>query len=435
VKPSDSLQDEMITCEELEQELSQALVHLYDPDYQPSGAFCELMGCDPSLGGTLAVQAAVIRAIKDLEPRPDIPPTAYPRRVHDLLHSRFVLKLTQDETALRLSVSLSSVQRMQREAIHALARTLWECQSAVETGEIASSSGTPVDTHEDASTALQAADWESQAKRELEVLQEKASDRIADVEQVLSDILALGSSLIAEPNVELVLEYVQPGLVALVHPSALRQMVIAAIHRLANHVHTGQIALYARLTDGSARITVVGPVSTDEGPSPADFTDGILVPNGTAVEASIEDEHTFLRITVPSLSQIAVLVIDDNPDMCHFYRRCTTGTSYRVTHTTSGQRALQRIKASPPDVIVLDVMLPDVDGWKLLMELHEDPTTRPIPVIVCSVIREEDLAYSLGAAAYLSKPVDPRRFRQVLRQVSPQALEGDQKAPVSSEAA
>jgi CheY-like chemotaxis protein len=92
------------------------------------------------------------------------------------------------------------------------------------------------------------------------------------------------------------------------------------------------------------------------------------------------------------------------------------------------------VKTSPPDVIVLDVMLPDVDGWKLLMELHEDPVTRPIPIVVCSVIREEELAYSLGAAAYLSKPVDPRAFIQVLEQASARAPGGAARAPASSEA-
>jgi CheY-like chemotaxis protein len=53
------------------------------------------------------------------------------------------------------------------------------------------------------------------------------------------------------------------------------------------------------------------------------------------------------------------------------------------------------------------------------MRLHQDPTTRSIPVIICSVVQEEDLALSLGAAGYLPKPVQPREFVTALDQVLP----------------
>ena len=78
------------------------------------------------------------------------------------------------------------------------------------------------------------------------------------------------------------------------------------------------------------------------------------------------------------------------------------------------------ITQQPPDLIVLDVMLPDTDGWKLLIQLHEDPITRSIPVIICTVIREEELAYSLGAAHFLAKPVEPRQLVEALDQIRSQ---------------
>jgi CheY-like chemotaxis protein len=58
-----------------------------------------------------------------------------------------------------------------------------------------------------------------------------------------------------------------------------------------------------------------------------------------------------------------------------------------------------------PTVIILDVLLPQEDGWELLMSLRADDRTRDIPVIVCSVLREPQLARSLGASAHLPKPV------------------------------
>ena len=64
-----------ISCEEFEQELRQALAHLYDPDYQPSETFCMLMGCE-ARGGALAVQTAIIHAIEGQDPPADTPSTA-----------------------------------------------------------------------------------------------------------------------------------------------------------------------------------------------------------------------------------------------------------------------------------------------------------------------------------------------------------------------
>jgi len=62
-------------------------------------------------------------------------------------------------------------------------------------------------------------------------------------------------------------------------------------------------------------------------------------------------------------------------------------------------------------------MLPGQDGWDLLMRLHANQVTRYIPVVICSVVKEEELAYALGAAKFLSKPILPQDFIQALDQV------------------
>ncbi len=415
----------MITCEEFEQELREALAHLYNPDYRPSETFCELLGCDPQ-GGALAVQAAIIRAIEGVEPPPDTPLTAETRRVFELLRNRFVLKLTQEETAEHLHVSLSSVQRGQREATRVLARTIWERSQARKP---------PTERFQEGPSPVGEArppDWRSQMRRELASLQSVDPNRVADVAETLQSVLELESALVAGRGVNLEVGYVQPDLVAATHPSALRQTLIAALGRLARHAAPGKITVFARLREGNAEITMRGPVAKGYGLTGEDLTREILVPEGTTVEASIEGDHAFLWINAPSLGQITVLLVDDNPDMLQFCRRCTTGTRYRIVHAAGGMEALEKIKTSPPDIIVLDVMLPDVDGWKLLMQLHEDPATRPIPIIVCSVVREEELAQALGAALYLSKPVEPRQFVKALDQARPPESAGVRKVPPSS---
>ena len=226
----------------------------------------------------------------------------------------------------------------------------------------------------------------------------------------------------------------QPNLVTTIHPSVLRQILITAIGRVAGCTSTGQITIFARLEGGSVKITVTGPIATEDRPTKSDFIRDILAPEGVSIETHIDGDHIFLWIELPSVGKITVLAVDDNLDMARFYRRSTEGTSYHIVHTAEGQGLFKTIEATAPDIIVLDVMLPDVDGWELLMRLHEDCATRSIPVIVCSVIREEELARSLGAALYLLKPVRPRQFTQALDQVLSQAPTGVPRSPANHEA-
>jgi CheY-like chemotaxis protein len=127
-----------------------------------------------------------------------------------------------------------------------------------------------------------------------------------------------------------------------------------------------------------------------------------------------DEAEVVFSVGLPSVSTIAVLVVDDNVDLVHFLRRYVAGTGYQIVHAPGGQSAWSAIEAYPPDIIVLDVMLPDVDGWALLTRLHEHPATRAIPVVVCSVIREEELAAALGAAVYVPKPVHRQEFINAL---------------------
>jgi CheY-like chemotaxis protein len=126
-------------------------------------------------------------------------------------------------------------------------------------------------------------------------------------------------------------------------------------------------------------------------------------------------------VKVPSVGQVSVLVVDDNLDMVHFYRRCTVGTKYHITPAPQGQRTFEAIKSAHPDIVVLDIILPDADGWELLTQLHSHPATRSIPIVICSIVKEEGLASALGAALYLPKPVHHREFIQALDQALDQA--------------
>ena len=113
-----------------------------------------------------------------------------------------------------------------------------------------------------------------------------------------------------------------------------------------------------------------------------------------------------------------VLVVDDTPTNIQLVSGILRG-EYKVKAATSGERALAIATASPsPDAIVLDVMMPGMDGYEVCRRLRDDPATARIPVIFLSgntddAEREKGLA--LGAVDYVSKPVDPGALQALVR--------------------
>lgn len=110
-------------------------------------------------------------------------------------------------------------------------------------------------------------------------------------------------------------------------------------------------------------------------------------------------------------SSQTVLIIDDTPDNIDVI----TGILrpfYKIRAALTGERGLVIARAKPaPDIILLDVMMPDMDGYEVLRRLQADPLTKPIPVIIISALSEQEDEYKgleLGAVDYITKPVGPR---------------------------
>jgi len=105
------------------------------------------------------------------------------------------------------------------------------------------------------------------------------------------------------------------------------------------------------------------------------------------------------------------------------YRSYVEGTRYRIVHLSQVAQLLPTVEIHEPDVIVLDIMLPEpeTDGWELLVGLHDHAATKSVPVVVCSVVREERLALDLGAAVYVPKPVRRTQFVAALDEAISQA--------------
>jgi len=135
------------------------------------------------------------------------------------------------------------------------------------------------------------------------------------------------------------------------------------------------------------------------------------------------EKRPILAEAVPPL-QVAeeagplVLVVEDDMPTSELLTIYLTQAGYRVAHAYDGIEAIEKAKELQPFVITLDIMLPKKDGWEVLQSLKGDPETRDIPVIIHSIIENRELAFALGAADYLVKPVDRATILWKLEELS-----------------
>jgi len=99
-----------------------------------------------------------------------------------------------------------------------------------------------------------------------------------------------------------------------------------------------------------------------------------------------------------------ILSIDDDPQVITLYERFLEPYGYKVVALTDPEQAVQRARDLKPFAITLDIMMPGKDGWQVLNDLKRDEETRNIPVMICSILEEEEKGFSLGASEYLVKP-------------------------------
>jgi signal transduction histidine kinase/DNA-binding response OmpR family regulator len=111
-----------------------------------------------------------------------------------------------------------------------------------------------------------------------------------------------------------------------------------------------------------------------------------------------------------------VMVVDDDPNARDLLAAMVRREGYRVIEAPDGETALALAREWHPDVITLDVLMPHMDGWAVLTALKSDAQLAAIPVIIVTVLADRGIAVSLGAAEFLTKPVDRVRLAGTIRQ-------------------
>ena len=123
-----------------------------------------------------------------------------------------------------------------------------------------------------------------------------------------------------------------------------------------------------------------------------------------------------------------ILIVDDEPYNVDYLEQELDGLNYDTISATNGQEALDKIQAEPPDLVLLDIMMPVMDGFTVLAALKSNPATRDLPVIVISAnndMRSVVKGIAMGAEDYLPKPFEPTLlFARIASSLMKKRLQG-----------
>jgi CheY-like chemotaxis protein len=394
----------MVARVEFNEYVADAYKHLYDLVYLRTHPLAELLVHLPSLTGkkrARQLHRILLSVIEELDPGLQAPAFSHEWRRHRLMTLRYVRGLNPQAVADQLSIGLRHYYRVHEATIEDVAGLLWD--RYIVRGM------TPPEAHQTAE--------ENSSARRLELLRLEAArmaqaDRYARVGDVIRGMLPLLDEMLHQRGLSVQLSLSDPLSGTSMGHNMLRQMLLGILGYLVEHAQQGTIQVSARTVQSTVHLSLaVAP--------PESVFSTLQTPNhhrlssvkemATLAGAKILPVHAGhaiigFDVELP-VAERTVLVIDDNMDILELFRGYLSPHHYRVVTAQTGQDAISLARRLQPYAITLDLMMPDQDGWDLLQALLNQPDTHHIPIIICSVLTQKELALSLGATAFLEKPI------------------------------
>jgi CheY-like chemotaxis protein len=392
-------------------QLRMVLVSLYDPAVIHNSPLAKLFEIDQRCNPMFAMQYIMLDAIEALKPDESTPHGSRNWRVYQILRRRYSEQATQREVATELGLGLRHMQREERLARETLAEYLWTTHHL----EDKIKKLTPVSVGPTNQSVSGETHVPSRAE-ELEKLRESVPAEKTDINEVLEDVVTtLGPS--SKSWGVTVIPSLQESLPNVwLRKPLLRQALLSLLSKAIRCVPKGKIYLGTSVSGSGEQIHIlIRPtaldlmsVTTEDCTKVVQMAGRLIHLCRGSLEVTAGDnaaEVLTTKIILPASEQVVVLVIDDNADTRQLFQRYLTGSQYRFVGAEDAEEAWALVDEIPPQIIVLDVMMPGQDGWALLGQLREHPQTDRIPVIICSILPDEDLALDLGAADFVRKPV------------------------------
>jgi CheY-like chemotaxis protein len=393
----------------LTSEIRSALLHLDDPVYLESHPLAQRLfpapkGPAPSRGQLL--RRALRLAIETLAPGNGTPATMLQARCYEVLHRYAIGRQSIVAIARELNISERQAYRALRYGTEAVARVLLP----EETGTVSEGRSEPSGTDE------------ARLEDALDQISSGSGDEV-DIVGLVSGVIETARLLAQAKGVTIHLSSADAeGMRVTANRVMLRQALLnLASHAISCHA-AGAIHVHLYRVESGVRIdfSYLPQPSEDvvEPGSPRAVAEQLLSMLGLRWGWTEDEEGAaHVSVYIPLRRQPSVLIVEDNEGLAQLFRRYLQREPYHVAVAHSYAQALEMMERVPPDVMIVDVLMPDRDGWEILQTLRTRDTSSRTRFIICSIINDPQLAAALGAHAFLHKPVSREQLVQTVAAV------------------
>lgn len=345
----------------------------------------------------------LLSLIEELDPGPQVPAFSDEWRRHRLMVLRYVKCLKPQAVADQLVISLRHYYRVHRAAIEDVAGILWDRYVVHQS------------TPQEMDQVAQGKEETSLTRLELlrlEAARIAQADRYTGIGDVVDGVFPLLREMLDQHRLDFQVRLARslPGVP--MDRSLLRQMLLGILGYLIERAEGATVRLVAQAEEAEVVLSLkVEPPEAVQAAEQAEVEERLSAFEEIATLTGAHILPMYLGQSIVGFdvqlptAERTVLVVDDNEDVLELFRSYLSPHQYRVITAQTAEDALEKAHQFQPRTITLDLMMSDQDGWDLLQVLLNQPDTCHIPIIVCTVLKQKELALSLGAAAFLEKPI------------------------------
>lgn len=327
----------------------------------------------------------LIEAIETLNPRQAVSVRSGAARIYNLMHLHYVGGMTLQESAFELGISPRQAYRDLRRGQENVAALFWYRYP------------------DHAIAELPPADPVELFSVQSEVERLDTSLLAIDLCQTLSIALKAIHKLAVSHGVAVVPRLPQHPVMVTTNPVAIQQVLIHILSQTIQQIAPQDLIVSLEKQQQAVSINLTGERPTSIHLEIDPVISQLIDQIHWKVQQHARARHYQISIR-SAITGATLLIIDDNEGLVDLLLRYFTGYTYQVIVAHSGEEGLRKAEEYPPDAIIMDLMMPGMDGWELLQRLRTRSEMQEIPVIICSVINDPELAYSLGASRFIAKP-------------------------------
>jgi CheY-like chemotaxis protein len=338
----------------------------------------------------------IIDAIESLHPGDHVGVRSTHARQYNLLHMHYVGGMTLQEAANDLGISLRQAYRDLRRGQESVGELL----------QFNRQSQTP--------PLSESPPLSEVSSVESEVMRLRRHMTQVRVQDLVTSALNAVDALASDNQRQITARLPQDDVIVTTNPIIAKQILIHLLSLAVQGANAPNIDLSLKAASDGARLDVM--YTGDGSPTLSEIMARFVEQLKWSCEITRIDSRCQLTLQLAG-SDASVLIIDDNEGLVDLMKHYLANQAYQVISANSGAAGLDLAINLQPDVIIMDLMMPGMDGWELLQRLRTDAATRDVAVVICSVINDPELAFSLGASCFVAKPVNQEKILNALAEV------------------